>query len=381
MTATPDAVLPESPPAPARTLPWWGFGLANVAVSLALAVLAWWLLVDPEWSPLSSYPQPYTAMLFWTILAVVWIGFTFGWLGPARLPQPVRGLVAIGLSVLVGVGITLLLAHVWGAVDPSFAAARPDGAGYTTGNLVVLFGFFCYVTAVVNWGQWPWAGATRQPWTGLGELALMAVPTVALYALLALPSLATWADPAVAPLALPTLIGWFYSLIVAVVVTGLLTENWPWRLAGAPAAVALVSVPGNLLLGSGLYVLLLGAARLLMGPADAAALGAGVTVHAAELGVCWVFWMIAWANVFGNRPTGHGFAVNAAVRVAVTFALGILTYLGYYFVLAGAVLHESAVTGGMHGDALGFVDWAVLWLLWYVLFLGSYGLPPARSTA
>lgn len=385
MTPSLDTTVPESDPttaslatAPARTLPWWGFGLANVAVTLVLAVGGWWLLVDPAWSPLASYPQPYTAMLFWTIIAVVWLGFTFGWLGPARLPQPVRGLVAIALSVAIGVGITLLLAYVWGAIDPSFAAARADGAGFTTGNLVVLFAFFFYVTAVVNWNQWPWSGATRQPWTGLGELCVMAVPTVALYAVLTLPNLATWADPTTALFSVPTLIGWFYSLIVSVVVTGLLTENGPWRLAGSPARVAAVSVVGNLVLGTALYYVLLAVARVLMGGANAAALGAGVTVHAAELGVCWVLWMIAWANVFGNYPTHRGYAVNVAVRVLVTFVLGALTYLAYYFVLAGAVLHEPVLTGGMHGDALGFIDWTVLWMLWYVVFLGSYGLPAAR---
>ena len=33
----------------------------------------------------------------------------------------------------------------------------------------------------------------------------------------------------------------------------------------------------------------------------------------------------------------------------------------------------------MHGDALEFIDWAVLWMLWYVLFLESYGLPKMRT--
>lgn len=361
-----------------RTLPWWAFGLANIAVVGVLSVVAWWLLVDPRWSLLGSYPQPYTAVLFWTIISVVWVAFSFGWLGPARLPQPARGLVGIGLTLAMGVGITLLLGHVYGRVDPSFAADREGGAGFTTGNLIVLFAFFFYVTAVVNWGQWPWSKGTAQPYTGLGEVALLAIPTLAVYALLALPNLATWGDPASAPLPVPTLVGWFYSLIVAVVLTGLLTENWPWRLAGAPGRVVAVSVLGNVALGTGLYHLLLAVATLLMGGANAAALGAGVTIHAAELGVCWVFWMIAWPNVFGNRPTGRGDAVNFAARVAVTFGLGALTYLVYYFLLAGPVLHEPRLVGAMHGDALGFVDWAVLWMLWYVLFLGSYGLPAAR---
>ena len=375
--AGPSAATPSTPTG--RTLPWWAFGLANVAVVAVLSVLSWWLLVDPAWSPLSSYPQPYTAMLFWTIIAAVWVAFTFGWTGPVRLPQPARGLVGIALTIVIGVGITLLLGYVWGAIDPTFAASRAKGAGFTTGNLVVLFAFFFYVMAAVNWNQWPWAPRAEQPLRGLGELALMAIPTVALYALLVLPNQAVWAVPGTALFSIPTLIGWFYCVIVAVVVTGVLIENWPWRLAGSNARVALFATVGNVVLGTGLYYLLLGLARLLMGPANAAPLGAGVTVYAAELGVCWVFWMIAWSNVFGNRPTHRGDAVNFAVRLVVTLALGVLTFLLYYFVLAGAVLHEPAVAGGMHGEALGFVDWAVLWTLWYVLFLGSYGLPAPHA--
>jgi AAT family amino acid transporter len=53
--------------------------------------------------------------------------------------------------------------------------------------------------------------------------------------------------------------------------------------------------------------------------------------------------------------------------------LGVLAYLLCYLVLAGLVLHEPVVAGAMHGEALGFIDWAVLWMLWYVSFLGFYG--------
>ena len=361
MSSVSNAISPGSTTtAHARTLPWWGFGVANVVVIGASSIASWWLLVDPAWSPLASYPQPYTAMLFWTIVSVVWIAFTFGWTGPSQLTQPLRGLVGIALSVAIGIGITLLLAFGYGVVDSTFAADRPEGAGFTTGNLFVLFAFFSYVIVVVNWGQWPWAGRVPQPLAGIAELFAVAIPTIVLYAVLVLPNLAVWAVPGTALLAVPTLIGWFYSVIVSVVITGLLTENWPWRLAGSPARIALAATVGNVLVGTAIYFIDLGVARLLMGEANATALGDGVTVHAAELGVCWVVWMIAWANVFGNRPVGYGSAVRYAVRIAVTYVLGLATYPLYYFWLAGTVLHEPVVTGGMHGDALGFLDWVVL---------------------
>ena len=134
---------------------------------------------------------------------------------------------------------------------------------------------------------------------------------------------------------------------------------------------------GNAVLGTLIYFVVLPVAKLLMGPSNVAALGDGVTLHAAELGVCWAFWMIAWANIFGNRPTRFGLGLNVTVRVAVTFVLACATYLLYYFVLAQHVLHEPVAAGTLFGDALGFFDWAILWMLWYVLFLGSYGLRKA----
>ncbi|MEU4674422.1 hypothetical protein AB0F91_42295 [Amycolatopsis sp. NPDC023774] len=106
---------------------------------------------------------------------------------------------------------------------------------------------------------------------------------------------------------------------------------------------------------------LLHVAKFLMGPANVTALGGGVTVHAAELGVCWTFWMIAWANIFENRPTRFTTGVNVLLRIAITGALACGTYLLYYFVLAPHVLHEPASAGTLHGDALGFIDWAILW--------------------
>ena len=385
MTSSVSNAIPEGPStatdraAPVRALPWWAFGLANVAVIAVLSIASWWLLVDPAWSALGTYPQPYTAMLFWTIISVVWIAFTFGWVGPQRLPQPLRGLVAAALSAAVGIGITLLLAYGYGIIDPTFAAGREGGAGFTTGNLFVLFAFFTYVIAAVNWGQWPWAGRLEQPFLGAAGVLSLMLPTIALYAVFVLPNLAVWAVEGTAVFSVPTLIGWFYSVIVSVVVTGVLIENWPWRLAGSPARVMLFSTVGNLVLGTLIYFLNAGVARLLMGGANAAALGPAVTLHAAQLGVCWVVWMIAWANVFGNEPTRLGDGANFAVRLGVTYVLGMVTYLVYYFWFAGAVLHEPVVVGGMHGDALGFVDWVVLWMLWYVLFFGSWPLPPLRT--
>lgn len=63
----------------------------------------------------------------------------------------------------------------------------------------------------------------------------------------------------------------------------------------------------------------------------------------------------------------------------MTLGLGVLTYLLCYLDLAGMVLHEPVVAGAMHGEAPGFIDWAVLRMLWYVSFLGLYGLLRMRT--
>ncbi|MCW4353664.1 hypothetical protein ONR57_10190 [Hoyosella sp. YIM 151337] len=365
---------------PERTIPWFAFGAANLVIVSALALIFWYILIDPEWSVLGLYPQPFLALLFWTVLAVVWIGFNLEFTGFDRLRQPARGLAVIGTSLVLGAGVTYLLAYGWGRIDPSFAADRADGAGYLTGALFVLFGFFFFVTGVVNWQHWPFSrAASHQPWTGLGQIGLLMVPTLLVYAVLGLPGLAVWAEPATAWFSTDTLIGWFYSVIVAVVLTGLITDNWPWRLAGSPGRVAAVSVVGNLVVGTGIYFLFLTAGKALIGGDAVASIGSSVTGFAAQLGVCWVFWMILWSNAFTNYPNGPNEALNWIVRVAITLPLGVVTFLLYYYVIAGTVLHEPVVAGALHGNALGWMNWMVLWTLYYVVCLESYGLPRAAA--
>ncbi len=115
-----------------------------------------------------------SALLFWAILAVVWVGFNLEFHGFDNLRQPIRGIVLILLTIAISVAITFALSYGWGHFDVSFAANREQGNGYLTGALFVLFGFFTYVMAVVNWGHWPWTKlTTKQPWIGIGEITLL----------------------------------------------------------------------------------------------------------------------------------------------------------------------------------------------------------------
>ncbi len=192
--------------------------------------------------------------------------------------------------------------------------------------------------------------------------------------MLGIPAVSASAEPGSALLGIDSLLGWYYCIVVAVVVTGLTMDNWPWRAAGSRARVALASLVGNVVLGTALYVVLLGASKLLVGSTTVDALGGVIHQFPAQLGVCWVAWMIMWANAFGNKPTRAGDAVNFAARLAITFTLAVGTFCLYYYVLAGPVLHEPQVVGRLHGNALGFLDWFALVTLLYVVGFEAYGL-------
>jgi AAT family amino acid transporter len=369
-----EAPAPAGPTTPTGTH-WAVLGAGNLAVVVLLSVASWWLLADPEFSPWHFYPLPFNAALFWAILFVVFAGFNLEFAGFTRLRQPVRGLAIMAGTAVFAVLVTWALAFGLGHVDPDFAADRAGGLGYFTGALFVLFAFFTYVMAVLNWGHWPWMSlGLHQPLVGACEIAFLAAPTILLFAVFGLPSISLATPPGAALMTLDTVLGFFYCLIVATLLTGICTDNWPWRLAGPGWRTALAATVGNLALGALLYALLLPLSTLLLGSAAVDALGGGIHQFPAQLGVCWAFWMIMWQNGFGNHGFGRSAASVVASRVVITFVLGVASFLGYYHAFAGSVLHEPVVAASAHGNALGFFDWLVLWTLFYVVGLESFGL-------
>ena len=203
-----------------------------------------------------------------------------------------------------------------------------------------------------------------------------------LYALFTLPNLATWAKPGHNLLDIPTLIGVVYSIIVVAIITGLLTENWPWRLVGEGGRQALASLVGNICGGIVLYFLLRLLVGAIIGASAKHAIAASFNEYPAQIGVCWVFWMILWSNVFDNRPTGLRMGVNYLARIVGTLAAGIGTFALYYYVLAPHLLGEPVLPGTkLYGSALGWMDWVILCILFYVVYLDSYGLPKPPEAA
>jgi hypothetical protein len=67
------------------------------------------------------------------------------------------------------------------------------------------------------------------------------------------------------------------------------------------------------------------------------------------------------------------------VRLLATFALAVATFSLYHHVLAATVLHEPSIGGGVSGNALGFMDWLIVWLLLYAVGAQSWR-PHRRGT-
>lgn len=352
---------------------WLRHGLTSLAVVLVITFGAWYLLADPETSPLDVYPLPFNAAVFWALMFVVWSGFNLEFAGFTKLAQPARGAAIAVATVVFAVAVTWALSEGYGQLNPDFAADRDGGLGYFTGALFVLFGFSTYVLAVINWNHWPWTDlGFKQPMVGLCEIAFLLLPTGIVYLILGVPSVSASLDVGGSIMSLDTVLGWYYCVVVSIILTGLLLENWPWRLAGSRRNVALVSIVGNLVVATVLYFALRGLAHLLLGADVADALGSGINQYPAQIGVCWVAWMILWANAFGNMPTRLGDGANMVARTLITLVLAVATFVLYYYVLAERLLHEPPVAGKISGNALGFVDLFILATLVYVVAFESY---------
>lgn len=117
-----------------------------------------------------------------------------------------------------------------------------------------------------------------------------------------------------------TVLGWFYSIVVAVILTGQTLDNWPWSMFGGGGRTALAATIGNALLGTAIYFVALPVVKLLLGATTTDAPGEAINQYPAQLGVCWAFWMIFWANAFENRPTNLGATANRATRTVITWS-------------------------------------------------------------
>ncbi|RMB79761.1 hypothetical protein [Streptomyces shenzhenensis] len=347
-----------------------------------LSLASWWLFIDPRWSVLDVYGNPANAVIFWTLFAVVCLAFNLELKGFDRLAQPLRGLAFAVVTIGSGVGLTSLLALVWSSVDRSFAPERAGGVGYFIGAIFVLFVFVTNVPSATVFEHRPWKTlGLAQPWAGIAEIAVSTVASIVLYSVFALPVLASWTSVREAPLTVNEVVGLFYSMVVSIIVTGNLTDNQPWKAMKGGARWFLFTTVGNVVVGTCLYFALSGVSRLLLGGDARAAIGSdGLSLFPAQLGVCWVFWIIFWANCAGNRPHHLSPARNRCLRILVTLALAVVTFTVYYRLVAAHILHEPTIAPGIAGNALGFMDLAIVWLLLFVIGGDSWPLAGTHRT-
>lgn len=349
------------------------FSLMSLLIITAGSYLIWAIFADPSQAVWKTYPQPFGVVLFWSIMFVVFFGFLGQLWGLGHLPQPVGGLIWILLTTVLAVIVPSVLLHGYGAMDPAFDIGK---GGYTASTMIVLIGFYAWGILGTSMGHWPWVDlGLKQPWLGIAGLLVGFVLTFFGYVVLIYPSLASWTSPDKTLLPLTTVIGWFYSVIVSWLTTFLILENWPWSVLGSRARTAVGALVGNFVVGTGIYFGFLAILEGFLIPKEAQAnLGAAINIWPAHLGVCFSFWLIFWANVVGNHPTGLGPVANRVVRLVVTFGLAIATFVAYTRWFAVSVLNEAEIAPGFGGDPLTWIDLMIYVMLVYVIYLGSYGL-------
>ena len=349
------------------------FSLISLLIILVVSYLIWALFADPSQAVWKLYPQPFGAVLFWSILFVVFFGFMGELWGLGHLPQPARGLLWIALTTVAAVVTVVALLHGYGSLDPAFDISK---TGYTATTMIVLIGFYTWGILGTSAAHWPWVDlGLKQPWVAIAEFFFGFFLTLFLYIVLIYPSVASWSSPEHMVLPLTTVIGWFYSVILSWLTIFLIFENWPWTAFGSRARTAFAALVGNFVIGTGIYFAFLALLKGGLVPEAAQiSLEGAINLWPAQLGVCIAFWLIAWGNVVGNPPTSFGPFVNRAIRLIVTYGLGIATFVAYTRWFAVEVLHEAEISPGFGGDPLTWMDLMIYVTLVYAIYLGSYGL-------
>lgn len=357
------------------------YGVSIVLVTTAVSLFIWYLIGDPEISLLKLYPQPFGAFLFWGILVVVFIGFNSENWPFVNMSQPLAGVLAVVANMVITAVIALGLAYGYGSIDPTFSTLD-GGTGWTAIAMIVLFGFYGYGFLSNSPGHWPWKDlGLKQPVVGIIEIFLGTVITTILYMLFMYPNLSEWTQNQNVLMALPTSVGWFYSVIVCWLTTALLWENWPWSKTPSRAWATIVAFFGNFIGGTIIYFFFQFMLKNFLVPQDGQeVLGDGINLWSAQLGVIIVSIILVWCLAFQNPPHTDRVGVKLIVRTIVVYGLGILLFLVYTRWFGTAILHEPAVTDGFGGDPLNFFDLFNLILLFYIVYFNTWPLVVRSQT-
>jgi AAT family amino acid transporter len=335
-----------------------------------VSLLSWWLLADPDWSPVGASQAAVGSLLFWTILAFIFTGFTFGNWPFSKLSQPMAGIVQVAFDVAFGFFAVWLFTFVLGSWDATFSHAAAGGAGFTAAAFVVLIGFYGYSLVAASWGGYPFEAQT-QPSAGVSQFFLAAFITMVGTIVLIYPNFSA-ALAKDAPVSLPTATGWVYCSIVVLLLAAMLWENWPWSMIQNRHLRALGAVVASMGGGYGLFLLFKAIVKTVV-PASVKSMPTfSLDLEAAQIGVCFSLWSLTWGLVWGARPTSLGPTLNRLVRTAIVTVLSVATYVIFMRVAATKVLHFAAIKGNYGGSPLVWMDWVILVLLWYAVAFGGF---------
>jgi AAT family amino acid transporter len=335
-----------------------------------VSLLSWWLLADPHWSLPGASQAAVGSLLFWTILAFIFTGFTFGNWPFSKLSQPLAGVAQVAFDVALGFFAVWLFTFVLGSWDPTFSHAAKGGAGFTAAAFVVLIGFYAYSLVAASWGGYPFE-ALAQPAAGVAQFFLAAFITLLGTIVLIYPNFSA-ALAKDAPISLATATGWVYCSIVVLLLAAMLWENWPWSMIQDRHLRALGAVVASMGGGYGLFVLFKAIVKAVV-PASVKGMPTfALDLEAAQIGVCFSLWSLTWGLVWGAPPTKLGTTLNRVVRTAIVTILSVGTYVIFMRIVATKVLHFAAIDGNYGGSPLVWMDWVILVLLWYAVAFGGF---------
>ena len=376
MTQTGEGVKVETDVPPtvevAAPAPRWGAATPVVITAgiWIVSLLSWWLLADPDWSPFGASQAAIGALLFWSILAFIFTGFTFGNWPFSKLSQPLAGAAQVAFNVALAFFAVWLFTFVLGSWDPTFSHSAEGGAGFTAAAFVVLIGFYAYALVAASWGGYPFE-KLAQPTAGVSQFFLAAFITLVGTVVLIYPNFSA-ALAADAPVSLPTATGWVYSSIVVLLLAAMLWENWPWSMIQNRHLRALGAVVASMGGGYGLFLVFRAIVEAVV-PASIENMDTfALDLEAAQLGVCFSLWSLTWGLVWGAPPNSLGAVGNRLVRTAIVAVLAVGTYVIFMNVLATKVLHFAAIKDDYGGSPLVWMDWVILVLLWYAVAFGGF---------
>ena len=364
-------------------------GVVALAATFAATSALWYFFLDPNGVMKLYTPMYGFSLVVALVVTVVTLAhFAEGWpLHSSRLPIPVRGTLrtaaAVALALIVVHGFFWSFLGRYGVTyfsPRAIVAAGGVGAEFFNARenastaIVYLGTAFLWVGLLVSTGLggWPWQ-ATTVGVRAFSRLATIGLLAVLAYAVLFHPHVSQlfypaqtmagvppwWADFARTASAYFNL-GWVMASVAVLVVSDVLWDGWPWRIAGeAGPWRGLLALLGSLTVGAALFA---ASERGMNASWGEAFQGGQYTdapsfrhLHVAELAGFLVLAAYVLDTFLPRARTAGGRAIVTAAAVTATAALHVFYY--------------STVATKLLGKVQGIAQPEDTPLVWTLLFL------------